>query len=116
MQVRIVRMDDFGRGICYVNDKITFVPNSLIDDLLDIEISKETKKYNIGKIKEVITTQGQESPCPYSNECGGCSLLKMNYTNTLSFKKIIQFSSFIKSVYSLIASSLLKFVFIIILP
>ena len=87
MQVRIVRMDDFGRGICYVDDKITFVPNSLTDDLLDIEITKETKKYNIGKIKKVLETKEKESPCPYSNECGGCSLLRMEYSNTLDFKK-----------------------------
>ena len=87
MQVRIVRMDDFGRGICYVDDKITFVPNSLTDDLLDIEITKETKKYNIGKIKKVLETKEKISPCPYSNECGGCSLLRMDYSNTLAFKK-----------------------------
>lgn len=87
MQVRIVRMDDFGRGICYVDDKITFVPNSLTNDLLDIEITKETKKYNIGKIKKVLETKEKVSPCPYSNECGGCSLLRMEYSNTLTFKK-----------------------------
>lgn len=87
MQVRIVRMDDFGRGICYVDDKITFVPNSLTNDLLDIEITKETKKYNIGKIKKVLVTKEKISPCPYSNECGGCSLLRMDYSNTLDFKK-----------------------------
>lgn len=87
MEVKIIRMDDFGRGICYVDDKITFVPNSLVGDILEIEILKESKKYNIGKIKRVIESKELVSPCKISNICGGCSLLKMDYPSTLEFKK-----------------------------
>ena len=87
MEVNIIRMDDLGRGICYVDDKITFVPNSLVGDILEIEIIKESKKYNIGKIKRVIESKGLVSPCLYSKSCGGCSLLKMDYPKTLEFKK-----------------------------
>ena len=87
MEVKIIRMDDFGRGICYVDDKITFVPNSLVGDILEIEILKESKKYNIGKIKRVIESKGLVSPCKISESCGGCSLLRMDYPSTLEFKK-----------------------------
>lgn len=87
MTVKIVRLDDYGRGICYVNDKITFVPNTCLDEKIEIEIVKETKKYNIGKIKSIISSHRQNSFCPYSNDCGGCSLSLMTYEDTLSFKK-----------------------------
>ncbi len=87
MEVTIVRLDDYGRGICYVKDKITFVPNACVDEVLEIEIVKEAKKYNIGKIKSVISSKRQNSFCPYSDICGGCSLSLMSYEDTLSFKK-----------------------------
>ena len=87
MEVTIVRLDDYGRGICYVKDKITFVPNACVDDILEIEIVKEAKKYNIGKIKSIITSKRKNSFCQYSDICGGCSLSLMSYEDTLGFKK-----------------------------
>ena len=87
MEVTIVRLDDYGRGICYVKDKITFVPNTCVGDILEIEIIKEAKKYNIGKIKSIISSKRQNSFCPYSDICGGCSLSLMSYEDTLGFKK-----------------------------
>lgn len=87
MEVTIVRLDDYGRGICYVKDKITFVPNACVDEVLEIEIVKEAKKYNIGKIKSIIASKRQNSFCQYSDICGGCSLSLMSYEDTLGFKK-----------------------------
>ena len=87
MTVKILRLDDYGRGICYVNDKITFVPNTCIADEVEIEIIKETKKYNIAMVKKIISSNRQESFCPYSSTCGGCSLSLMKYEDTLTFKK-----------------------------
>ena len=63
MKVTIVRLDDYGRGICYVKDKITFVPNTCVGDEVEIEIVKEAKKYNIGKIKNIISSKRQDSFC-----------------------------------------------------
>ena len=54
MTVKIVRLDDYGRGICYINDKITFVPNTCIADYVEIEIIKEAKKYNIFQSSRII--------------------------------------------------------------
>lgn len=30
MKIEIERLNDLGRGICYVNNKITFIPNYLV--------------------------------------------------------------------------------------
>ena len=54
MQVVIDRFDDLGRGIAYVGDKITFVPNTIPGDTVAITITKENKKYNIAKVDKYI--------------------------------------------------------------
>mgnify|MGYP002625917534 CR=1 FL=1 len=47
MKVEIVKLDDFGLGICFVNNKVTFVPNTIPGDTVNIKIVKENKKYNL---------------------------------------------------------------------
>ena len=54
MQVVIDRFDDLGRGIAYVNGKITFVPNTIPGDRVAITITKESKKYNIAKVDKYL--------------------------------------------------------------
>ena len=76
MEVVIKKLDHFGRGITYINDKICFVDFALPDEIVDIEITKEKKKYLEGKIIKFIKTSDKrvESKCPYFKECGGCDL------------------------------------------
>ena len=87
--LKIEKLDNFGRGICYVNDKITFVTNALPDEIVNIKLTKESKKYN----EAIVTEYLKKSPkridniCPYYEECGGCNLLHMSYQDTLNFKK-----------------------------
>ena len=87
--IKIERIDDQARGICFIDNKITFVPNTLIGEIVDIEIIKETSKYNIGKVKKYIKISEEriEVKCPFYNECGGCNLLHTNYTNSVLYKK-----------------------------
>ena len=39
MNVKIEKMDDFGRGIAYIDDKVVFVPKTIVDDIVDIKIT-----------------------------------------------------------------------------
>ena len=89
MEVLIERLNDQGLGICYINNIITFVPNTVIGDLVDIEVIEKYKKYNIGKVIKYIkkSINRIESICPYSTLCGGCALLNINYDMGLEFKK-----------------------------
>ena len=88
-EVEIEKLDNQGRGICYVNNKITFVTNALPQEKVKISLTKESKKYNEAKVIEYIITSKDrvESPCPYFNECGGCELLNLSYENTCKYKK-----------------------------
>ena len=89
MEVKIEKLDDFGRGICYIDNKVTFVPNTIPNDLVEIEITKESKKYNEGKLINILIPSKKriEPKCPYFSKCGGCVLQNMNYKDTLKYKK-----------------------------
>lgn len=88
-EIKIEKLDNTGRGICYINDKITFVENALPDEIVNIKITKESKKYNEAEvIKYIKTSPKRVNPlCPFYNECGGCNLLHLSYEDTLKYKK-----------------------------
>lgn len=85
----IEKLDNMGRGICYVNSKITFVKNALPGEVVEISIIKESKKYNEAIVLSYhkISDNRVESPCPYFGICGGCDLLNTSYQETVKFKK-----------------------------
>ena len=89
MEVKIEKFDDFGRGICYIDNKVTFVPNTIPNDLVEIKITKEFKNYNEGKLINILIPSKKriEPKCPYFSKCGGCVLQNMNYKDTLEYKK-----------------------------
>ena len=89
MKVEIVKLDDFGRGICFVNDKVTFVPNTVPSDIANIKIIKEHKKYNEAILVDLVNPSSKriDAPCPYFGICGGCSLQTLPYDLDISYKK-----------------------------
>lgn len=89
MKVEIVKLDDFGRGICFVNDKVTFVPNTLPGDIVNIRIVKEHKKYNEAILLDLVKPSSEriDAPCPYFGICGGCSLQTLSYEKGINYKK-----------------------------
>ena len=97
-ELRIEKMDNQGRGICYYKGKITFVTNALPGDIVKIKITKETKKYNEAEVKELVKKSPQrvDSLCPYFGKCGGCDLLNMNYESSFVYKKEKLFSILLK--------------------
>ncbi len=88
MEVEIVKFDNNGRGIAYLNDKIVFVPKSVPGDILNIEITLEKKNYMEGKIINIIKSSKLRcNPiCPYFNNCGGCDLQNISLSNMLDYK------------------------------
>ena len=76
MKVEIVKLDDFGRGICFVNNKVTFVPNTVLGDIANIKIIKEHKKYNEAILVDLVnpSSNRKDALCPYFGICGGCTL------------------------------------------
>ena len=88
MEVNIIKFDYFGRGIARNNEKIVFVNRALPNELVDIEVINENKKYDEAKIVKVNKTSNNriESICPYYNQCGGCTFLHTTYDEEMLFK------------------------------
>lgn len=89
MRVEIVRLDDLGRGVAYVDGKIAFVPKTIPGDIVRINITKEKKKFNEAECLELIASSPSRiaAPCPYFAKCGGCQLQILEYDKTIQYKK-----------------------------
>lgn len=89
MKEKVERLDDTGRGICYVDGKVTFVPKTVVGDIINLNITKTKKNYNEAIMTELITPSASRvNPlCPYFNICGGCDLQNISYEDTLEYKK-----------------------------
>ena len=88
MEIEIVKFDNLGRGIGYINNKIVFIPKSVPGDIVKIDITLDKKSYLEGKIIEIIKPSKMRinPSCPYFNNCGGCDLLQISLSNMLDYK------------------------------
>jgi len=89
MKIKIIDMDHKGNGIGKIDNKIIFVPKSITGDEVDIDICKEYKKYNVGKINAITKKSNLriEPMCPYYEMCGGCNISNLEYDKQLKFKE-----------------------------
>ena len=87
--IKIEKLDNQGRGICFIDNKITFVSNTLPNEIVNIKLTKQNKKYNEAIVTKYIETSSSriKTKCPYYNECGGCDLMHLSYKDTLNYKK-----------------------------
>ncbi len=108
MIVEVAKLDNFGRGITYINDKICFIENALPNEKVEIKIINETKKYLDAKVIKYIEKSPLriEEECPYSNICGGCNLNHICFNEENKFK-LDKVKDIIKK-YAGIDSSLVK--------
>ena len=44
MKVRIEKLDNYGRGLAHLSNKIVFVPNALPNEVVEVDIVSEKKK------------------------------------------------------------------------
>lgn len=88
MEVVINKLDHFGNGIGRINDKIIFVKRGLVGEIVDVNVTKDKKKFMEGEIKEVVKASSSriKSICPYYDKCGGCNFLHTTYPEEINFK------------------------------
>ena len=88
-KVLIEKLDDFGRGIAHINNKVVFIENALPEEVVEIEIINDKKNFSEAKVTKYLKLSKDriESKCPYFEVCGGCNLLHLSYENTLTFKQ-----------------------------
>lgn len=87
--MKIVKMDNQGRGITYNNEKIVFVNNALKDEDVEINIILDKKRYSIADVSQYNKTSKirTKPACKYYDICGGCQLQHISYINQLKYKE-----------------------------
>ena len=88
MNIEIVKFDNNGRGIGYVDGKIIFVPKTVPGDIVNVKVTIEKKNYLEGKLTNIIKPSKMRSktPCPLFEKCGGCDLMNISISNMLEYK------------------------------
>jgi 23S rRNA (uracil1939-C5)-methyltransferase len=88
MEIKIEKLDHYGKGIGYSNDKIVFVNNALPKEIVDIKIVKDKKSYSEAIVLEYIKKSDKriKPKCPYYEVCGGCDIMHMDYNEQHIFK------------------------------
>lgn len=91
MIVNIEKLDYEGRGIAHINGKVIFIPKVLPEEVVEIKIVLEKKKYAMGKVLRILKKSPKRigSFCPCSKQCGGCTFDITTYQDSLEFKKEI---------------------------
>ena len=89
METKIEKLNQQFEGITYINNKITFIKNTLPNELAKISEITNHNKYNYATVDKIIKKDINRisSFCPYFNECGGCSLCHVEYKCGLLLKK-----------------------------
>ena len=66
-KLKINGLDHQGNGISKIDNKVIFIPNTLPDELVEVEITKDKKNYLEGKLVNIIESSPKriESKCLY---------------------------------------------------
>lgn len=72
-------------GVVTYNNKEYALDNLIINEEVELEISKDSNKVTLKKILNESPNRVQPK-CNIYNKCGGCSLLHMNYNEQLNMK------------------------------
>lgn len=87
-RVKIEDISYEGAGVGRFDGKVVFVPKTLIGEVVDVDIIKETASFCIGEMKNLIEKSERriESFCPYFDKCGGCDFQHCNYEGEKEIK------------------------------
>ena len=67
MEVEITRLNDTGEGIALINGKTTFIPKTIIGDIVDVKIIKEYKNYNYATVIKYLNHNKEKCDIFYNN-------------------------------------------------
>ncbi|MHB8066065.1 MAG: TRAM domain-containing protein, partial [Ruminiclostridium sp.] len=87
-KVEITGLTHEGQGVGKIDGFVVFVDNALIGEIVDVQITKQTKSYSVGHITKIQkpSEKRMEPFCPVYDKCGGCSIQHMSYKAQLDFK------------------------------
>ncbi len=78
-----------GKALVRINDIVTFVPNCVPGDIVDLQVTKKKHSFMEAKVLRVITPSPVrcEARCKHFGVCGGCKWQILPYTEQLKYKQ-----------------------------
>lgn len=78
-----------GFGVAHIENRVVFIDGAMKEELILCEITNVHKKYAFAKTLKILKASENRiiSCCPYSERCGGCDLLHMNYRTECEIKE-----------------------------
>ncbi|MFK2826160.1 23S rRNA (uracil(1939)-C(5))-methyltransferase RlmD [Bacillus sp. B190/17] len=91
----IKRIGINGEGVGYFKRQVVFVPGALPGEEVVVEATKVHPKFAEGKIKKIRKKSPHRTtpPCPVYDQCGGCQLQHITYSQQLKEKRDILIQS-----------------------
>ncbi len=91
MKIKIEKIVHNGLGLGRVNNKTIFVPYTLPDEYVEVEIIEDKKSYATGVLNNIIKKSPKRIKpiCKYFTRCGGCDFLHIPYDEQINIKKEI---------------------------
>ncbi len=89
-RIRITGAGSELQGVGRLSDgRAVFVPGALPGEEVEIEISREARRFCEGRLLRVLEVSPErvEPACPHAGSCGGCAARHMRYGATLRMKR-----------------------------
>lgn len=89
LTVTVESMDGMMNGVAHADGQAVFIPGAIDGETVRIQIVKADKNYAFGRVTEILSASKARvsPPCPYYQQCGGCSALHMTYEKSLEAKR-----------------------------
>ncbi|OGU59251.1 MAG: 23S rRNA (uracil-5-)-methyltransferase RumA [Ignavibacteria bacterium GWF2_33_9] len=89
LELKIEKLAFEGFGIARNEELVYFVKNAIPGDTVLANVTKKRKNYAEANTLEVLEKSSDriEPICKYFNDCGGCTLQSMNYSEQIYWKK-----------------------------
>ena len=89
VELEITDMTDDGKGLGRLSGLAIFVAGAVPGDKVSARITRLKKRYAFAETITLLEAAASrvQPPCPYYQECGGCSMLELSYGEQLRIKR-----------------------------
>lgn len=89
VELEITDMTDDGKGLGRLSGLAIFVAGAVPGDKVSARITRLKKRYALAETITLLEASAArvQPPCPYYQDCGGCSMLELNYDEQLRIKR-----------------------------
>ena len=89
VELEITDMTDDGKGLGRLSGLAIFVAGAVPGDKGSARITRLKKRYALAETITLLEASAArvQTPCPYYQECGGCSMLELSYEEQLRIKR-----------------------------